>query len=276
MRMKIVLLIFVLISVMQTASGSSGIGVGVNPGKMNFELAPGTSEGQSLYVINTGSETATYSIFVDGTAYDDWFTFSSSSFDLKAGDNKEVKVKLSIPESAKNDVECKLKVPCTVSGRAIGTGIIIPVHIDISAPEESSSESISLRDDFSRSVKDSLKSFINEGVNEVSKQLIVNGNSLVDNFTQSVTWEDQELKGSAENLGVIVTRSFNNSTRRFDNSLKNFDDTIKKLEDSIKKYDDLTGNIEDRKENFEDEIKIVNNVIKNIYEKFHRFLTDNV
>lgn len=238
MRMKNLLLIIAFIILTQAASGSSGIGVGVNPDKMNFKLAPGMSEEQSLYVINTGSETATYGIFLDDSIYEDWFTFSSSSFDLKAGENKKVKIKLSVPESVEDNVECKLKVPCTVSGSAIGTGIIIPVHIDISAPEEDSLKAVSLRDSSSGGMKGSLKSFIDKEIKEVSQQFAVKNNSFVD-LTQNITYAEEKLKGSAENLKVIVIRSFEDSTTRLDDVIKKIDYMIKRFDEIINKFYEL-------------------------------------
>ena len=63
MRMKVVLFILALMVSMQAVASASDIGVGVSPGNLNYRLAPGSSAAQSLYVINTGTETATCSVF---------------------------------------------------------------------------------------------------------------------------------------------------------------------------------------------------------------------
>lgn len=142
MKIKILILIVPLIISLQAAS-VYGMGVGVSPGNMSFKLAPGTSSEQPLYVINTGNETAKYNVFVNESAYQNWFTFSPSSFDLKAGEVKEVKVTLKVPDSAETDVKCKINIPCTVPGRIVGAGIIIPVYVELSTLEDSSSERVS-------------------------------------------------------------------------------------------------------------------------------------
>jgi len=80
MRMKVVLFILALMVSIQAVASASYIGVGISSGNMNYRLAPGSSAEQSLYVINTGTETATYNVFVDESGYYSWFTFSVSFF----------------------------------------------------------------------------------------------------------------------------------------------------------------------------------------------------
>jgi hypothetical protein len=183
MRMKIVLLIITLMISVQ-ATTASGMGIGVSPGNMSFKLAPETSAEQLLYVINTGNETAKYDVFVDGSTYKNWFTFSPSSFYLIAGEQKEVKVTLNAPASAEANAECKIKIPCTVSGSVVGTGIIIPVHIEIRG----------------------------------------NNSDAMFNFIQDVNFVVEKLKDSAENLKVIGTKSLDDAAKSVYDIIKILDE----------------------------------------------------
>jgi PGF-pre-PGF domain-containing protein len=213
MRMKVVLFIFALLVSIQTTAASD-IGVGASPGNLNYRLAPGSSAEQSLYVINTGTETATYSVFVDESAYSSWFTFSISSFELRAGENKEVKVRLSVPASAEEDVDCKIKVPCTVPEGDVGTGIIIPVHIELLSSVESSSGGNSGSGSSSISSASSGSSSGGGGspepasnveTRELTQQYVESGNHIRFEFTQDVTCVKYVEFDAKKSLGKITT-----------------------------------------------------------------------
>jgi len=217
MKIKILILIVPLIISLQAAS-VYGMGVGVSPGNMSFKLAPGTSSEQPLYVINTGNETAKYNVFVNESAYQNWFTFSPSSFDLKAGEVKEVKVTLKVPDSAETDVKCKINIPCTVPGRIVGAGIIIPVYVELSTLEDSSSERVSSESSSSKGMSsgDSSPEVVSSDSNsskgtenssnplnkiEVKEALKRSVEKNIDdrlNFTQNVTHIDEKLKDYAQ------------------------------------------------------------------------------
>jgi len=276
MRVKIVLFISVLLISLQGAT-AYGMGIGVSPGNMSFKLAPGTSAEQHIYVINTGNETAKYDIFVNDSTYQNWFTFSSSSFDLKAGETKEVKVMLKVPASAETDIKCKIYIPCTVPGKSVGAGGIIPVHVELSTLEESSSEGVSsdssssnkisssgssskkISSDGSSSEKISSDGSSSKGtenssnpltkieINETLQQSLEKNIDDRLNFSQNVTHIDEELKDYTENLQVIVTRSIDNATRSFEVTTKGLGDTIKSLGE--KNPSDLTK-IESYEEKF--------------------------
>ncbi len=217
MKIKILILIVPLIISLQAAS-VYGMGVGVSPENMSFKLAPGTSSEQPLYVINTGNETAKYNVFVNESAYQNWFTFSPSSFDLKAGEVKEVKVTLKVPDSAESDVKCKINIPCTVPGRIVGAGIIIPVYVELSTLEDSSSERVSSESSSSKGMSsdDSSSEVVSSDSNsskgtenssnplnkiEVKEALKRSVEKNIDdrlNFTQNVTHIDEKLKDYAQ------------------------------------------------------------------------------
>ncbi|KKG13423.1 hypothetical protein EO98_16795 [Methanosarcina sp. 2.H.T.1A.6] len=204
MRMKLVLFIIALMVSVQAATASD-IGVGVSPGNMSYRLAPGASAEQSLYVINTGTETATYNVFVDDNAYESWFTFSASSFELRAGENKEVKVTLKVPASAEEDTDCKIKIPCTVPGGDVGTGVIIPVHIEISTYEGSSSGASSSGSSSSGGGGGSPEPASNVEVKELTQQHVVSGSRARFSFTQDATCVTYVEFDAKKSLGKITT-----------------------------------------------------------------------
>jgi len=203
MKAKIVLFILTLMILVQAAAASD-IGVGVSPGNLSYRLAPGTSAEQSIYVINTGNETATYNVFLDDNAYDSWFTFSISSFELRAGENREVKVKLYVPASTEGNVDCKIKVPCTVPGGDIGTGVIIPVHIEVSTSEGSSS-GISSSGGSSSAGGVSPEPASNIESKELSQQYVTNGSRAEFDFTQNATCVTYVMFDARKSMGKVTT-----------------------------------------------------------------------
>ncbi|AAM05149.1 PGF-pre-PGF domain-containing protein [Methanosarcina acetivorans] len=206
MRMKVVLFIIAFMVSMQVVATASDIGIGVSPGNMSYMLAPGSSAEQSLYVINTGTETATYNVFIDDSTYSSWFTFSVSSFELKAGENKEVKVTLNVPASAKEDVDCKIKVPCTVPGGDVGTGIMIPVHIEISSSGSSSSgKSSSGGSSSGGGGGGSPEPASNVEARELSQQYVTAGSRARFNFTEDATCVKYVEFDAKKTLGKITT-----------------------------------------------------------------------
>ncbi|MDI9394259.1 MAG: hypothetical protein QM426_02075 [Euryarchaeota archaeon] len=228
MRLKIVLLVIALMISVQAASCSSSIGIGVNPGNMSFKLSPDTSEEQSLYVINTGKETARYEVFVDDSTYEDWFRFSSSSFDLKAGEYKEVKVALNVPATAETDVECKIKIPCTASGENIGTGVIIPVHIEISTSDQGYSK----------------------------------GDSLLLDPKQDIRSTGEKLEASAENWKEVADKSLDSASAGLANVSKKFEDLSTGLDNTSQKFENTGRRFEDLSTIFRSIIQYLANIIK--------------
>lgn len=209
MKIKIVVLLIVLM-ISARAVSASDIGIGANPGSLSFKLAPGASAEQSLYVINTGSETATYELYLDDSTYASWLTLSPSSFDLKAKENKMVKVALRVPQSAVGDADCKIKILCSVSGGIVGAGARIPVHIDVSASGESPSGSGGISSGGSSSGGGgggSPEPASNVETKELSQQFVTNGKHIRFEFKQeatSVAYVEFDAKKTAGKITIIV------------------------------------------------------------------------
>jgi hypothetical protein len=202
--MRIKIMLFLIVAMVSLQATTYGMGIGVSPGNMSFRLAPGTSAEQPLYVINTGNETVNYSVFIEGSPYQNWFTFFPPSFSLKTGEQMEVEVTLKVPATAKENTstDCKIKVPCTVPGKIVGTGIMIPVHLEISPLEKNASENISSGNStFSKiGLKDIQEFFKN---NDITKL----------NFTQNFISIKDTIQNYAENLGEIATKSLSDAAR---------------------------------------------------------------
>ena len=221
MRIKI-MLFFIAVIISLQATTAYGMGVGANPGNMSFKLAPGTSVDQLLYVMNTGNETANYEVFVNESNYQNWFNFSPSSFTLRPGEKEAVKVTLTVPISAETEVKCKIKIPCTVPGKTVGAGIIIPVHIEISI--------LYVWDSFTEYVGKS-------GLNEI-KQFFVNCSQTGLNFIQSTTDISEKMKGYARNSEASATGIFNNTTKNLNNTIKSSGEENPSALSKIKAYEE--------------------------------------
>jgi len=254
MKMKTILLIISLIMSVQTAAASSGIGVGVSPGNLSFELSPGTYAEQLLYVINTGNETANYNVFVDNCTSENWFTFYPSSFDLKAGEVKKVNVTLKVPILEESDVECKIKIPCTADGSDIGTGIIVPVHIEVLTFEGNLSQNESSGSNSAGEGESSSKSARNLEIKKIVKILVENSSDIRVNFTQNITSLGETFKGSGENLEAIAIENI-------DDTVKNFNETIKSFDDTFKYFDYIQKIISDIQKTHDNIIKTLDNSI---------------
>ncbi|WP_440955843.1 NosD domain-containing protein [Methanosarcina sp. Mfa9] len=158
------------------------IGVGVNPGTLSFKLKPGTQEEQLLYVINTGSEAADCEIRIDNSLGEGWFTVSPSSFNLEAGEIKEVKVILTLPSSVKADAACKILVVPT-SGTEVMAGVKVPVYIDVVTSTSSGSGGSSGGGGGGGSPEPAS----NVEAKELSQQFVTSGNQARFDFPEGVT-----------------------------------------------------------------------------------------
>jgi len=205
MLKRIAIFMTILLISVQAASAAE-IGVGVSPGTLSFELKPGTQGEQSLYVINTGTEAASYELHVDNSAYEGWFSVSPSSFSLQAGENKEVKVTLSVPSTAKADVDFKILVVPT-SGTDVMAGVRVPVHIDVIISDSGSSYHSSGGSSGGGGGGGSPEPASNVEVKELAQQFVTNGNRIRFTFVQGVTsvgYVEFDAKKTAGKTTTIV------------------------------------------------------------------------
>jgi len=93
----------------------------------------GGSDTKSLFVVNTGTEVSSYKVYVDED-YVDWFDILSDNFNLSGNENKEVKLKLKPPLSAKGEYDLKVYVVASPpsSDICVGSDFKVPVHATVS------------------------------------------------------------------------------------------------------------------------------------------------
>ncbi len=118
---------------LMAASSVSAAGLGVTPGKVAFTVSPGSTELQTLQIINQDSQASEFEVYIEG---DDngWFTITPSRFTLESREQREVEVELSPPITA--DAEeyeltiCVVSMPPGAQLR-IGAGVKVPVHVQV-------------------------------------------------------------------------------------------------------------------------------------------------
>lgn len=165
-------------------------------------------------MINTGSELASYTISIDIDAYESWFSISPSFLSLRAGENKEVKVTLTVSSSAKADVDCKVLVVPT-SGTEVMAGLRVPVHIDLVTSNSNNGGSSGGSSSGGGGGGGSPEPASNVESKELAQQFVVNGNRVRFAFTQgatSVDYVEFDAKKSAGKISTIVEELKGQST----------------------------------------------------------------
>jgi len=134
-RTTILLLLIPVIAVFGTAMATASAGVGIAPGKLNFESGPQGST-QSLFVINTGTQRSNYEIFAEGE-YVDWFQIHPVEFALEPNQNREVIISVTHPANAVGDHATRIYVTAFAQSAEdqVGTGVKVPTHISIKSNE---------------------------------------------------------------------------------------------------------------------------------------------
>lgn len=247
--MKFVFLTIVLIISLQTVSASSGTFIEVSPEYLNFVASPSLSAEKLLYVTNTGNETLLCNILVDNSTYENWFTFSPYSFEIGAGESREVKVTFTAPQSYKTYVTSGTKISLVVSGKENGREVTIPVHVRTSTSENISSERIS------------------SGKNSSEERI---GLMQVD-FTENTTHLNEELKNSVKNLELIVSRNFNRVSVSFYTVSKSFDDTNNYFSNGSNSFGNLRNLCNNLSMNFSNVSRSFDNTSKDFDEKVRSF-----
>ena len=117
----------------QEWQGDTQMLTSVTPGNLNFSAQAGGSDTKSLFVVNTGTEISNYKVYVDED-YVDWFDILPDNFNLSGNDNKEVKLKIKPPLSAKGEYDFKVYVVASPPSSDFCSGINInmPVQATVS------------------------------------------------------------------------------------------------------------------------------------------------
>lgn len=120
--------------------GVDGAGVGVNPGKLNFELDSGSPTVATLTVINTGDGLFSYQVYVEGEEQD-CFEFTPASFQLPPDDTMQVEVKALSSAAARGERVVDI---CVVSLDAsgelgVGAGVKVKAYLTVAEAQQPAS-----------------------------------------------------------------------------------------------------------------------------------------
>lgn len=132
MKLKMILSIITFLILVQSVEAIPS-SIGVSPEKIELELAPGSSETQTLCITNNGITTETYELSIDNPKYID-SPCNLVTIGPKKSENVEVVIKLP-PSIKEKEVKSKISIKAT-TGNVLG-GVKIPVKIKVSSPGSS-------------------------------------------------------------------------------------------------------------------------------------------
>ena len=109
-------------------------GVGIAPRELEFNVYPGSSANETLYVINTGDSEAEYRVYAE-EKYKNWFDITPNEFTLTPSEVKEVQITVSPPLLSVGDHVAYIYVAATNPSPQLGmgAGIKVPVHLHITS-----------------------------------------------------------------------------------------------------------------------------------------------
>jgi hypothetical protein len=122
-----------IIGLLLCTSSALALGVGVAPGKMEFQVRPGSTEVQTLYVINQSDQESEFQVYVEGKNKN-WFEITPSQFILKAKETKGVEIAVAPPLiTIPGDHDFSMCILCLASepDLRMGAGVKVPTHVQI-------------------------------------------------------------------------------------------------------------------------------------------------
>ncbi len=109
-----------------------GIGIGVNPAKMEFEMGTGENVWKNITVSNPESAELGYQVYIENKSID-WIKISDQEFSLEPDQKKQITVQFTPTAGEVGEFDTKICVVTLKPGGSfnIGSGVKIPVHITI-------------------------------------------------------------------------------------------------------------------------------------------------
>jgi hypothetical protein len=119
-----------------SASCVHGIGIGVNPAKMEVEMGTGENVWKNITVSNPESAELGFQVYIENQSID-WIKISDPEFSLEPHQKKQITVQFTPTADEVGEFDAKI---CVVTlkpsgGFNIGSGVKIPVHITIEKSE---------------------------------------------------------------------------------------------------------------------------------------------
>jgi len=131
--LKAFILLLPVAGVLIYASSALALGIGVTPGKMAFTVRPGSTELQTLYVINQNNSASEFEVYTEGDD-GEWCTITPGKFTLDGQERKNVEISVAPPVTASPDEYdlsiCIISVP-PGSDLRIGAGVKVPALVQI-------------------------------------------------------------------------------------------------------------------------------------------------
>lgn len=126
-------MLLVVVSLWCASSSALALGIGASPAKMAFSVQPGSSELQTLSIVNQDNQESNFEVYTEGQN-DKWFTIMPAKFTLKGQERKSVEIVLAPPilaEPQEYDVAiCAVSLP-SGSELHIGAGVKVSAHVQI-------------------------------------------------------------------------------------------------------------------------------------------------
>ena len=130
---RILSVVLPLAGMMLCSSPVRAMALGVTPGRLDFNLSPGTTCVETMVVFNQDIDAAEFEVYPEG-GIGRWFTIKPDRFTLQGLEQKTVEIRVSPPlTAATQDYELLL---CVVSrpqdsDLRIGAGVKIPVRVQV-------------------------------------------------------------------------------------------------------------------------------------------------
>jgi hypothetical protein len=131
--LKALIIIIPVLGSLLCNSSTLALSIGVIPGKMTFNVRPGSTELQTLYVINQDDQVSDFEVYIEG-GNKKWFTVAPGKFTLNGQERKNIEITASPPITT-NPQEYDLSICITSvppgSDLRIGAGVKVPAHVRI-------------------------------------------------------------------------------------------------------------------------------------------------
>ena len=121
-----------LIVVLSCPSPALAAGIGVTPGRMEFNVQPGGMEMQTLHVINQSNEERQFQVYVEGE-YGEWFQITPGEFALGPQETGSVEIGVAPPRTARESQDvyvCVVSLP-TGGDLRVGAGVKVATHVQL-------------------------------------------------------------------------------------------------------------------------------------------------
>lgn len=133
-RLSKALIVVLPVTVLLLCTSSAlAFGIGVAPGKMEFNVRPGDTGVKTLHVINQANQKSEFQVYVEG-GNEEWFIITPGEFTLNAQETKSVEILVAPPLTTapqEHDFSiCVVSIPPN-SDLSIGAGIKVSTRVQI-------------------------------------------------------------------------------------------------------------------------------------------------